>query len=164
MDESGRLRVANRYDSARGFSEGKAAIKLIGKWGFINAYEELIIQPLYESVSDFRHGVAVVQNGKYGLINENGEEQLNLEFDRIDRTEQGSYILEFEGKKGLADSRGNILLSPSFDYMEDIGGDLIVVGTGGQKGIYNSNGALLKSFEYADVQTVGPYLAVRKSR
>ena len=163
VDESGRLRIANRYDSARGFSEGKAAIKLIGRWGYINKSEQLIIQPLYGYVSDFQNGVAIVGNGKYGLINESGEVLLNIELDSIERTGKGSYILDFDGKKGLADSRGSILLSPSFDFMEDIGGDLIVVGINGKKAIYNSDGTLLRSFEYEEVRAIGNYLAVRKS-
>ncbi|MEM9325401.1 MAG: WG repeat-containing protein, partial [Bacteroidota bacterium] len=82
VDLEGRLRIANRYDSARIFCEGMAAIKLIGKWGFINIDERLVIQPFYASVSDFSNGLAIVSNGMYGLIDKQGKHRFELEYSK----------------------------------------------------------------------------------
>ncbi len=161
VDEMGRLRIANRYDSARTFHEGRAAIKLRGKWGFIDTDERLLVQPHYREASDFYNGLAIVRNEKYGLVDKEGALIFGLEFDNIARTSRGSYILEYaNGKVGLADAEGNILLSPSFDDMKDIGDGLIVVGLSGQKGVYGEKGVLLVGFEYDMIKPIGRYLAL----
>lgn len=162
-DDQGRLRIANRYDSARGFSNGMAAIKLIGKWGFIDVDENLRVQPTYTKVYDFVNDLAIVYDGAYGLIDKNGSLKLELDYSSIKRTTKGSFIItDKEGRKGLTDKSGGVILSPSFDYMEDIGQGLIVVSRGLKKGIYSSAGELKVSFEFNEILQVGEYLIMTR--
>lgn len=163
VDEQGRLRIANRYDSARAFHEERAAIMIRGSWGFIDKEEELVIQPYFKEVSDFKDGLAIVTSDLKGLIDLNGQMVINMEVADIERTLLGSYILTYpNGKKGLADEAGNIVLSPLFDEMQDAGDGLIIVGKAGKKGIYNVSGKLLVSFEYDEIVLAGDYLALLK--
>lgn len=149
LDEKGRLRIANRYDSARRFSESMAAINLIGKWGFIDKGEQLVVQPQYTEVSDFKHDRAIVHRDQYGLIDKAGNEILELAFERITRTAEGSYILEdLQGRKGLANDMGEIILYPSFDNMQDVGHGLIIADKNGKKGLYDHAGNLKAGFDY----------------
>ncbi len=57
VDDRGRLRVANRYDSIGEFHEGLASVKLIGKWGFVNTNDQIVINPNYDNCSFFQHGI-----------------------------------------------------------------------------------------------------------
>jgi hypothetical protein len=61
-----RLRIANRYEGIKPFSEGLAAMKIRNKWGFINRDERIIIQPAYEEVTPFKKGYSFIkQNGLF---------------------------------------------------------------------------------------------------
>ncbi len=149
LDEKGRIRIANRYDSARRFSEEMAPIKLIGKWGFINKNERLVVQPQYLEVSDFQNERAIVKRDFYGLVDKDGNEVLEVAYKMISRTEEGTYILEDpQGRKGLANSLGEIILFPSFDDMQDVGHGLIIVERNGREGLYNHSGKLVLGFDY----------------
>ena len=159
IDEKGRIRVANRYDSARHFCEAMAPIKLIGKWGFINKNESLVVQPQYLEVGDFKKSRAIVRKDLYGLVDQQGNEVLEVAFKNISRTEEGSYILEDrEGRKGLANEKGEIILIPSFDAMVDIGSGLIIAERSGKKGIYDHSGTLLKGFDFKEIQPLKSYI------
>ena len=52
------------YDDARDFSEGLAAVKLDGKWGYIDTQERLVISPQYLHAFDFSDGMACVVDEK----------------------------------------------------------------------------------------------------
>ena len=162
LDSDGRLRIANRYDSARSFSDGMAAIKLIGKWGFIDKEERLIIQPHYAEVSDFELDVAIIKENAYGLINKQGRIILEQVYQNINRTPKGSYLLKSQnGKVGLADDHGEIVLSPSFDNLEEIGNGLLVATRNKRKALYNQQGKLLLGFVYSDIKSLGTLIALQ---
>ena len=46
------------YESAVRFSEGLAAVKSKGKWGFVNAKGKVVVKPEYDTVFDFLGGRA----------------------------------------------------------------------------------------------------------
>ena len=85
------------------------------KWGYMNRVGKIIIDPQFDSVGDFFHGLARVRkNGKWGYINEKGEEAIQLQFDDA---------LDFLGelaparlgrKWGYIDLNGNWVVSPQF--------------------------------------------------
>lgn len=159
IDERGRIRIANRYDSARHFREEMAPIKLIGKWGFIDKSERLVVQPQYKEVGDFYHGRAIVHQDFYGLIDLEGRKVLEMAFRSISRTKEGSYILEDKnGRKGLANELGEIILTPSFDNMRDIGNGLIIAERKDKKGIYDHSGKLMMGFDYSEIISAGSYI------
>ncbi len=83
--ESGMFRT--KYESIRNFSEGRAAVKQNGKWGFIDEKGILITPCRYDSVLDFHVGMARVALGgqalKWGLINAKGQGKCELHYDSI---------------------------------------------------------------------------------
>jgi len=67
------LRTCLRTNGYRGL-EGRAAVAVIDKWGFINQSGALVIPAKYEEVGDFSEGLAWIQmNGKRGYINSYGD-------------------------------------------------------------------------------------------
>lgn len=52
--------VSPEYEVISPFSEGVAAIKKNGKWGYINEKGNVFVNPEYENASDFSNGVGVV--------------------------------------------------------------------------------------------------------
>ena len=52
-----------RWDGAHDFSEGLAAVKKDGKWGFIDLSGNLVIDTVYDSAGSFSEGLCAVQTG-----------------------------------------------------------------------------------------------------
>jgi len=118
VDNMGRLRIANRYDSIGAFHEGLAGVKLIGRWGFVNAQDQIVINPNFDQLADFVHGLAIVcRNKKYGLIDQKGQAILAMRYDRIQRLHDNRFVLLTGGRQGLADERGNVTVEPRFDSL-----------------------------------------------
>ena len=52
-------------------------MKIRGKWGFIGHDDKIAVQPSYDEVYDFKHGLAVVkQKGIYGVVDKTGKQVL----------------------------------------------------------------------------------------
>lgn len=108
-----RLEIAMLYENAADFSDGMAAVKKDGKWGYINEGGVTVIPFDFESCAaadatdkdcsfSFRSGLApVCKGGKFGIINKKAETVVNFEFDAILPGENGSYIACRNGVWGI---------------------------------------------------------------
>lgn len=167
VDDRGRLRIANRYDSIQHFQEGLAAIKLIGRWGFINHEDRIVINPNYDFVSGFNGGLSIAsRNGKYGLINKSAGVILSFAYDGIKQLESKNYLLTIDGKKGLASSHGELLVEPRFEVLQELENDLLIVKRDGNFGVITKTGMSVIPLDFAKLQydsTKKLFLALRKS-
>ncbi|WP_425392964.1 WG repeat-containing protein [Ekhidna sp.] len=162
VDDKGRLRISNRYDSARSYQEGMAPIMLREKWGFIDKNETLRVQPYYDQVDHFQEGVVVVRQGmKYGLIDMNGREVLELIWKTILRLDSGNYLVQdINGHYGLVDNRGGFILRPAYDYLEDFGGQ-ILVSKNGYWGILDYSGRPIFKINHKAIKVSGDLTMIR---
>lgn len=73
------------YEDARMFlDDSMAAVKLDGKWGFIDNTGSMKIEPYYEDAKSFRNGLAAVKlDGKWGYIDSEGVIAIPLEFEDV---------------------------------------------------------------------------------
>lgn len=61
--------IPAKYYLAENFSEGLAAVKINGKWGFIDKTGKMVIPATFSGAKDFSEGLAAVEiNGKWGYI------------------------------------------------------------------------------------------------
>ena len=77
MDHSGKTVIAPQYEmgGAADFSEGLAAVKVDGKWGFIDPTGKQVIPAQYDLVESFEDGLAmVIQDGKPMYIDPEGQQ------------------------------------------------------------------------------------------
>ncbi|SNS57791.1 WG containing repeat-containing protein [Ekhidna lutea] len=156
VDDMGRLRISNRYDSAGVFHNGMAPIKLRAKWGFINKSEDLLVQPYYDWVSSFNDEIAIVQlDGKYGLIDQRGKEVLELMWKSVFRLNSGNYIVQnMEDRVGLVDPKGRFILRPAYDNLKDFG-DRIVVSKNGIWGVLDYYGRPIFKINHEEIKVIG---------
>lgn len=71
------------YEDARHFSEGFAAVRIEGKYGFIDETGYLIIKPKFDSVTKFYQGLAAVNEaGVVGIIDKSGNYVVEPMFSR----------------------------------------------------------------------------------
>ena len=70
---SGKVVIPHKYDGAKDFSEGLAAIKLNRRWGFIDETDKEFIPIMYKNVRSFKKGLAAISlNGWWGYIDISG--------------------------------------------------------------------------------------------
>lgn len=93
--------IAKGFEDADAFCTTEpAAVKKDGKWGFVSALGEMVIEPVYEEAKSFSYGYAPVKiSGKWTLIDINGKEVLKAEFEDMGSpTENGIVPVSFDGK------------------------------------------------------------------
>lgn len=89
------------YEQAQPYSEQMAAVKLNGKWGFINARGQISIAAQYDAVLPFKDGLAAVQKkGQWGFIDRNGRLAIPLIYDTADSFSNNYARVSSGGIKG----------------------------------------------------------------
>ena len=79
----GALVIPRRFEIARPFAEGLAAVREAGLWGFVDPAGAYAIDPRFEDVSEFRAGHAeAVIDDRAGLIDRSGTLVIPPEFER----------------------------------------------------------------------------------
>lgn len=134
IDKTGKTVV--RFQSARDFSEGLAAVEKDGKWGFIDPLGQFRVQPTFEAASSFSGGLAAAKSGGlWGYVDRAGRWVISPRFrkvedfsDNLALTDSG-YIDRAgnrvtEGKEGTAFVQGlaHVTLGPGqFGYINHLG-------------------------------------------
>lgn len=108
--------IPARFERAMPFSEGLAAVRIGGRFGYIDERGEIAIQAQFDLAGDFTQGLAEVLIGdKTGVINRKGEIVVQPMFQRaiplnsqvivaVEGTWRSGYYAGFEKLPGLAES------------------------------------------------------------
>ena len=92
------------------FSEGLAAIKMGGKWGFIDKTGKVVIPPQFDIVLCFSEGLAPIgMGGKWGFIDQTGKIVIPPQFDAVRWFSEGLAAIEMGGKWGFIDKKGRTI-------------------------------------------------------
>ena len=94
-----------------------ARVKLGNKSGFINPDGSTAVPFIYDTITDFISGYAIVEmDGKLGLINRKGKEIYPCQCNYIDLPfRDGVTIIKQEGKYGYIDEKGRLALPCQYD-------------------------------------------------
>lgn len=83
IDKTGK--VVFRFQSARDFSEGLAAVEKDGKWGFINPNGQFEVPPTFEAAGSYNGNLASAKlNGRWGYLDRAGQWAIPPQFDKAD--------------------------------------------------------------------------------
>lgn len=98
------------------FSENMAAVKMKGKYGFINKVGEMVIPCQYDGATVMKEGRAVVSiNEKYGYIDSNNNQIVPCIYsDAFDFSEGMAAVANDEGLYGFIDKMGNVVIDFQF--------------------------------------------------
>lgn len=105
------------YEDIRSFSEGLAAVKKNGKWGFIDTKGTLVIPftDQYTPVGSFSNGLVLVaaKNGKYGFLNTDGVVEIACVYQYAKTFSEGMAAVQPSGseKWGYIDTNGNMVIA-----------------------------------------------------
>ena len=115
------IKPIKEYENAKEFSEGLAAVKLKGKWGYINTKGNLIIRPTYDEAENFYKGMAWIKKNKlWGLIDYNNKYLIEPTFEKIEDYNKDGWNWNYatvviDSKYGYIDKTGNILIQFKYD-------------------------------------------------
>lgn len=75
------------FEANRDFTEGLAAVRYNGKWGFIDYSGNWVIPPVYLRANSFSEGLAAVQNADnlWGFIDMQGQQVIPFIYTHADR-------------------------------------------------------------------------------
>lgn len=130
------------------------------QWGFVDKSGKIIIDALYDATSLMEKSVgSVKKNGRYGLINSEGELLTKIEYyDILDYSEKGIKILDKVGKgvEFYNIKEKKIIGTQNFDDYNSIfyhkNQILISVMLDGKNGIMDTNGKFIVEPEYDYIQ------------
>jgi hypothetical protein len=124
IDKSGKWVVPAKYDEAKKFSEGLAAVAVgewrkapwgkalvrITYWGYTNKDGLLVIEAKFDNAFPFSEGMAAVEkNHKYGYINKAGEIVVKPQFEEAGSFNRGRALVTLSpGRLGFVDKSGQI--------------------------------------------------------
>jgi hypothetical protein len=94
------------------------------KWGLADYSGKVLAKPQYENMLVFENGLLrVVKNGKYGYLDEHGNEVIDFQFDRIDHFLDSGLAVAFkERKAGLINAEGEWVIEPQYENMVESSG------------------------------------------
>ena len=102
----------------------------------------------------------VQKDGKYGLINLEGKEILNCEYDEIKAIigTKNAFITIKDNKQGIVDNFGNILIQNDYTQINSLTtkyeNGFIVKSENGKYGIVNSNGGKVLEEKYEEIKNI----------
>jgi hypothetical protein len=114
IDKSGAIVPGKRFanpdgiPSVKAFSDGRAAFKENGKWGFVDKSLNVVIPPTFDDVDDFHAGRAAVQAGAlWGFIDLNGKKVIEAKYASVDRYVDGLAPVQTSTRSLYIDEAGN---------------------------------------------------------
>ncbi len=114
----GQVVIEPKYQYAFDFSEGVAAVKLNGKYGYIDASGKCVIPYKFEDAKSFSDGLAAVKmNGNYGYISRDGSCVIPYMYKSAENFNEGiAYVVTLDNRKGVIDNSGAFYNNPSEVY------------------------------------------------
>ncbi|MBL7918255.1 MAG: WG repeat-containing protein [Bacteroidia bacterium] len=148
IDRMGEIK-STAFEEINEVSENIYIVKKGNLYGAVNAFGEILIEPRYEQLGDFKNQIAYCQlEGKYGFINLSGYIH-KPEFEWISEfNENNLAIYKLNNKYGLIKGNGEILTPPNFDLILKGNNNIYVVVKNNLYGFYSGEGCFLSELVY----------------
>ncbi len=150
------------YEDMKPFSEGMIPVKKDGKWGYINAQNEVLIPFDFEEVNSFNsifisrsneyYYTSAKKDGKWGLIDKKGVFLLQPAYDEFKFVYKHKVLARKENHWGTLNPLTTEILVPvEYDTIRTTNKQWIVHKDGLQ-GLFQGNGEQLTPIQYQDIQ------------
>jgi hypothetical protein len=143
LGSTGEVVIPSKYENcACFFREGLAAVKLNGKYGYIDKTGIEVIPLKYDRVSDsFREGLTqVVLKGKCGWIDKAGKEVIPLKYDIASDFNEGLAWVKLNGICGFVDKTGKEVIPLKYNVVSPFSKGKAKVSLNGKTFYIDKNG------------------------
>ncbi len=169
MNRQGFL-YSKQYDEINELIDDVYIVKINGKYGALNRFGQILLEPKFEKLGDFKNGFAYYnENGLYGFVSKNGI-QIKAEFDWISDFDMNQLaIFKKNNKYGIVNSSGKKILESQFDLILKTKYSVFIVVNNGNYGFFSATGCFITPliYEYLkekneDYYTNGVYFKLLK--
>lgn len=89
-----------------------------GKWGFVDAQGQVLIDYQFDEAESFSEELAAVKRkGQWGFIDKQGNTVIPFQYEEVESFRNPSTAVKMKGKYGLIDRQGTFLAEPVYDTM-----------------------------------------------
>ena len=136
--------AADNSNNTLSFSEGLAAVRSDGKWGFIDENFTVVTPIEYDEVRWFSEGLAAVKmGGKWGFIDKSGAMVIPAKYDIAWYFSDGLAVVTENGKDGYIDKSGVMVIPSKYGWLWAFTEGLAAVTINGKWGFIDKNGAVV---------------------
>lgn len=128
-------------------------IKVNKKWGLINAEGQIVLQPNYDAIGEFkRFGYAVMQQfGGVGLLNSKGKEIIPPRYDDLKVLDSTLIAVMRDGDWSVLNLNGEIVLPKGYERVTVLSNQYISYRRGEKWGIVDHHGNVISEPRYDEV-------------
>jgi len=161
VDKSSReIVIFCQYDEVKDFSEGLAAVRRYGDWGFIDKTDKCISTFKYQRAESFSEGLAAVRlNRKWGFIDNKGNEIIPYKYQQTGDFSEGLAAVRLNGKWGFIDKAGKEVVPIKYKDVGFFSGNYALVQYDKFWGIVEKNGTEIVPCIYSDTQSAKAAIA-----
>lgn len=137
------------YDEINEISDNFYTVKLNGKYGALNNFGQVIIEPRFEQLGDFKNGFAYYRSdNKSGFVSKDGYVH-KAEFDWLsDFGADKIAVVKKVNSYGLVNESGKIILETKYDQVLKTNNGIFIVVLNNLYGFYSGNGCFLSEVRY----------------
>lgn len=141
--------LEGEWEGAKNFSEGFAAVKKDGKWGYIDTNGTVVIEPKYDGANSFSEGLAAVQlNGKWGYIDTKGNTVISFTLQSTFAFSEGLAVYGNGLYYGYIDKAGKAVTPAIYSEASSFRNGLACVKKENRYGFIDQTGTAVTDFVY----------------
>ncbi len=165
-DHFGKVMIANDYEMIATAPPIFLKVKKDGKYGVLKNNGSPITEFIYDFISNNVESpgipewpAIVVKKGKYGIINEKGEEIYEPKASKVEYVGEGFYAVKEKKSYGLLNSKCSNPYEPQFESIREFGNARAAARKNGKWGYIDKKGEENIKFLYEDAGTFINYMA-----
>lgn len=142
-------KISDEFEEISEPSENIYVIKQHKKYGALDAYGNLIIQPQFEKLGDFKNGMAYyMNNGHYGFVSKNGSFSKSPYQWVSDFDDKKIAVIKKNNLYGLTNSNDELILDPKYDLIVKAKNNIFIVVKNNKYGFYSGMGCFISEIDY----------------
>ncbi len=145
FSKGGRMLNADdpRFETVAPMKEEFIAIKIDGKYGFVDPNGDLRIANRYDSIGSFNKGLAPVMIlGKWGFLNKAEKIVIQPRYSSAVGYDHGIFVVGQDGKFGIINNTGNIIVREEYDSIEKLQSGNFKSSMDGKLGLIDEEGKI----------------------
>lgn len=149
MNEKGDIIIQPTYQVGNDFSDGLAAVRKNGWYGFIDMHGKFVIKPAYDFATDFKNGVALVyKEGKPLFIDKQGTVVLPPAYTSLwFINDKKGIVTTTTRKKGVIDiSTKKLVIDTAYSVISTFKNGVAIIQDSTQVAVIDINGNIIVPF------------------